>query len=95
MHIRKRLPAENVQRAVNIIFCFCYFSSIGSLTAQTISVCGYIEPLFAVLLAAVVLEESLQPIQILGAVLIIVGALFGELWGIRQQKVMSESNPLV
>jgi drug/metabolite transporter (DMT)-like permease len=48
-----------------------------------------------VLLAAVVLKESLQPIQILGAVLIIVGALFGELWGIRQQKVMSESNPVV
>ncbi len=75
--------------------CFCYFSSIGSLTAQTVSVCGYIEPLFAVLLAAAVLKESLQPIQILGAVLIVGGALLGELWGIRQQKVMSASNPVV
>ena len=75
--------------------CFCYFSSIGGLTAQTVSVCGYIEPLFAVLLAAIVLHESLSPIQILGAALILSGALMGELWGGRKHKVPSVSKPIV
>lgn len=73
--------------------CFCYFSSIGSLTAQTVSVCGYIEPLFAVLLAAIILHESLSPIQILGAVLILGGTLLGEIWGAKMYKVLSASSP--
>ena len=77
------------------IGCFCYFSSIGSLSAQTVSVCGYIEPLFAVLLAAIVLHESLSPIQILGAALILGGALLGELWGSRKHKAPSVSSPIV
>ena len=31
--------------------CWCYFSSIGSLAVQTVAVCGYLEPLFAVVLS--------------------------------------------
>ena len=59
--------------------CYLYFSSIGGIPAQSVAVCGYIEPLSAVLLSALILHESLSGIQLLGAALIIGGALFGEL----------------
>jgi len=58
--------------------CYCYFSSIGKLPAQSIAICGYLEPLFAVLLSVLILHEPMAPLQILGAALIIGGAAFGE-----------------
>lgn len=61
------------------IGCFLYFSSIGQLPAQSVAVCGYIEPLSAVLLSALVLGETMSGVQVLGAVMIIGGALYGEL----------------
>ena len=62
------------------IGCYFYFSSIGFLPVQTVAVCGYLEPLSAVLLSAVILGETMRPLQILGAVCILGGALFGELY---------------
>jgi drug/metabolite transporter (DMT)-like permease len=65
--------------AVNTgVGCWLYFSSIGQLPVQTVAVCGYLEPLFAVLLSAVFLHESLGPVQLLGAGLIVGGAVLGE-----------------
>ena len=61
--------------------CFLYFSSIGQLPAQSVAVCGYIEPLSGVLFSALFLRETLTPLQILGAVLILGGAVFGETGG--------------
>lgn len=58
--------------------CYFYFSSIGRLPVQTVAICGYLEPLSAVIFSVLFLKEYLQPIQILGAALIIGGALFGE-----------------
>lgn len=58
--------------------CYLYFSSFGELSTQTVAVLGYLEPLSAVLLAALVLHEALSPSQILGAALILGGALFAE-----------------
>lgn len=60
------------------ISCYLYFSSIGKLPVQTVSICGYLEPLSAVVFAAIFLHETMLPLQILGAVLIIGGALLGE-----------------
>ena len=60
------------------IGCYCYFSSIGYLPAQSVAVCGYLEPLFAVLLSVLILHETMTSLQILGALLIIGGAVFGE-----------------
>ena len=60
------------------IGCYFYFSSIGKLPVQTVAVCGYLEPLSAVIFAAVFLNEVMLPLQILGAVFIIGGALLGE-----------------
>ena len=57
--------------------CYFYFSSIGRLPAQAVAICGYLEPLSAVVFSAIFLHERLLPVQILGAVLIIGGALIG------------------
>ena len=58
--------------------CWCYFSALGALPVQTVAVCGYLEPLSAVIFSALLLHERLTPLQITGACLIIGGALFAE-----------------
>ena len=60
------------------IGCYFYFTSIGSLPVQTVAVCGYLEPLSAVLFSVIFLKETMLPLQIIGAVLILGGALFSE-----------------
>lgn len=60
------------------IGCYFYFSSIGQLPVQTVAVCGYIEPLSAVIFSVMLLGETMMPVQIIGAVLIIGGAIMGE-----------------
>ena len=61
------------------IGCYFYFSSIGKLPVQTVAICGYLEPLSAVLFAAIILKETMLPLQIFGAILILGGAFVGEL----------------
>lgn len=58
--------------------CYFYFSSIGNLPVQSVAVCGYLEPLSAVIFSAIILNERMLPLQIFGAVLIIGGAIFGK-----------------
>lgn len=65
------------------IGCYFYFSSIGKLPVQTVALFGYLEPLSAVVLAVLILRETMLPIQIIGAALIIGGAILGELTGRR------------
>lgn len=65
------------------IGCYLYFSSIGRLPVQTVAVCGYLEPLSAVVLSAVLLGEAMGGLQLVGGVLILGGALFAELSGKR------------
>jgi len=60
------------------IGCYLYFSSIGKISVQTVAICGYLEPLSAVFFSVIFLQEVLLPMQIVGAVLIIGGAIFGE-----------------
>ena len=55
-----------------------YFGSMQRLRAQTVAVLGYIVPVFALLLSAAVLHESLTPLGIVGAVLIIGSAIISE-----------------
>ena len=61
------------------IGCYLYFSSIGKLRVQTVAICGYLEPLSAVVFSVVFLNEVMLPLQIIGAALIIGGAMAGEL----------------
>ena len=67
------------------IGCGLYFSSIGRLPAQSVAVCGYLEPLFAVVLSAVLLHEGMTPLRLAGAVLIVGGAVYGECRSARQK----------
>lgn len=60
------------------IGCYFYFSSIVNLPIQTVAICGYLEPLSAVLFSVLLLKEVMLPIQIIGAVIILGGAVLGE-----------------
>ena len=60
------------------IVCYLYFSSIDSLPVQTVSICGYLEPLTAVVSSAIFLQETMNTLQICGAIMIIGGAIIGE-----------------
>lgn len=64
------------------IGCYFYFSSIGNLPVQSVAICGYLEPLSAVLFSVFLLKETMLPMQIIGAVLILGGAIFGELFNV-------------
>lgn len=68
------------------IGCYFYFSSIGKLPVQTVAVCGYLEPLSAVLFASLFLGERMTVLQAVGAVLIIGGAMVGELVKVRAKQ---------
>ncbi len=60
------------------IGCFFYFSSIGNLPVQTVAICGYLEPLSAVLFSVIFLHEAMGFVQMLGAAMIVGGTLLGE-----------------
>ena len=66
--------------------CYLYFSAIQKLPAGSVAICGYLEPLSALVFSAIFLQERLAMIQIVGAVLIICGAAYGELSAFRSKK---------
>lgn len=59
--------------------CYLYFSSIGSLRAQSIVVIGYLEPLSALVLSSLLLGEPIALIQAVGCTMVIGGALLSEM----------------
>ena len=61
------------------ISCYFYFSSINDLPVQTVAICGYLEPLSAVVFSVLLLKESMSLAQVIGAVLIIGGAVLGSI----------------
>ena len=68
------------------IACYLYFGEIAKLPSATVAICGYLEPLSAVILSAVFLHERLTPAQIAGAVLIIGGAALYTLLSVRRDR---------
>ncbi|ORT98887.1 Transporter, EamA family [Anaerovibrio sp. JC8] len=56
-----------------------YFSSMKNLSAPSVALCGYIDPISALFLSALILGESLSVTGILGAVLIIGTAIISEI----------------
>lgn len=66
------------------IGCYLYFSPLAKLPVQTVAVCGYLEPLSAVVFASILLGEKMTIVQIIGAVCIIGGAMIGELIKIKK-----------
>ena len=65
------------------IGCLLYFSAVAKLPVQTVAVVGYLEPLSAVVFSAVLLGEAITPVRLMGAALVIGGAIFCELAGKR------------
>ncbi len=61
------------------IGCYLYFSSIGSIPVQSVSILGYIEPLSALIFSVLFLKEEFILIQIIGAILILSGAVFSNI----------------
>lgn len=56
-----------------------YFGAMGKLQATTVAVFSYLDPVIAVLLSALVLQEKITGWGILGSVLILASALYSEL----------------
>ncbi len=61
------------------IGCYLYFSSIGSIPVQAVSILGYIEPLSVLIFSVLFLKEEFILIQIIGAILILSGAVFSNI----------------
>lgn len=57
---------------------YLYFSSLQKLPGQTASLLCYLDPLTSLVLSAAFLHERLLPMQLLGAALILGGAVLGE-----------------
>ena len=56
-----------------------YFSGLQKLPGQSVALISYVDPVSALLFSAVLLHESMTTVQLIGAVLIIGGAMLGEL----------------
>ena len=56
-----------------------YFGSMGGMSVHSIAVLSYIDPVAALLFSAALLREPLQPLNIVGAVMIIGSAMVSEL----------------
>jgi RarD protein len=56
-----------------------YFSSIQGLKAQTVAIFSYIDPIVAIILSAVLLNESMDMYSIVGAVLVLGSTFVSEL----------------
>ena len=59
--------------------CYLYFSPLAKLPVQTVAICGYLEPLSAVVFAALLLGEKMTALQIVGAACIIGAAQWFDL----------------
>ncbi len=60
-----------------------YFGSFDKLSAQTVALFGYLDPVTAVILSAVILQEPMGPWEIAGAVLVLVAAIAGD-WPLKK-----------
>lgn len=58
---------------------FLYFSSVKKLNGQSLALLSYIDPVSALIFSAIFLGETLTNLQVFGSVLIIGGAIYGEL----------------
>jgi len=74
------------------IGCYLYFSSISNLPVHSVSICGYLEPLSAVMFSALFLHEKLSIIQLIGVTLVLGGAISGELFKLNLKCMLSHIN---
>ncbi len=58
--------------------CWLYFSSMNRLSARTVTLFGYVDPVSALIFSAIFLGDRLGALQLLGAVLVFAGAAYGQ-----------------
>lgn len=76
------LPWMVVLGVVNTgLGCYLYFSPLPYLKSQTIAVCGYLEPVSAVVLSALLIGEAMSIPQLIGGLLVIGGAVLFDMSG--------------
>ena len=56
-----------------------YFGAIRDVNAQTAAILSYLDPVLSIILSALILRERLDVFSVIGAVLILGGALYSEL----------------
>ena len=77
--LRSDLPYIAVIGVVNTGLAYLlYFSGLQKLSGQSVALISYVDPVSALLFSALFLHESMTPVQLIGAVLIIGGAMLGE-----------------
>lgn len=64
-----------------------YISSMQELPGQTVALCSYVDPASALLFSAIFLEEKLMFVQLLGALFILGGSAFGELYRYKRELI--------
>lgn len=64
-----------------IVPFFLYMNALKKLSATKASVFTIVEPLTAIILATVLLQQPLKPLQMVGVTLIIAATLMNALWG--------------
>ncbi len=62
-----------------------YFNVVTRIKSQSVAIISYIDPLSAIVMASIFLQEMLGVIQIIGAVLILASTLLSELLHIRKK----------
>lgn len=70
---------------------YLYFSPISKLPVQSVAICGYLEPLSAIIFSVLFLHEEMLPLYVIGGILIIGGAMFGELVHFKGHNCQAES----
>ncbi len=61
------------------IGCYMFFSAVATLPVQTVAIGGYLEPLSAVMFSVLILNESMNFIQLIGIVLLLIGLIVCQL----------------
>jgi drug/metabolite transporter (DMT)-like permease len=74
------LPYIAIIGFINTGFAYLlYFSSMQKLSGQSVALLSYVDPVSALIFSAIFLDELMTPVQMIGSVLIIGGAIFGEI----------------
>ena len=63
-----------------------YFGSMDGLPAQTVAIFSYLDPITALILAAVLLGERMTGLELLGAALVLGAALLSEVRSGRERR---------
>lgn len=68
---------------------YLYLSPLSKLPIQTICICGYLEPLSAVLCSALLFHKTMLSLQKMGAIFILVDSIFAECGDSLKQKTVA------